>query len=72
MTMQLTDNFRSVLRCIALTLALLTIAARAQITPSQDAYTNTATPTTDYGSKTFLDVDSVRTKKFGRLKPKGS
>ena len=29
-------------------------AAYAQITPSGDSYTNTATPTTNYGSKPLL------------------
>jgi trimeric autotransporter adhesin len=32
---------------------------RAQITPSADAYTNTTTPTTNYGSKPLLDVDGA-------------
>jgi hypothetical protein len=32
--------------------------AYGQITPSQDAYTNTATPTTNLGTKTVLDVES--------------
>lgn len=34
-------------------------AASAQITPSADSYTSTATPTTNYGAKTLLDVDSA-------------
>src|SRR5580704_5673788 len=34
-------------------------AAYAQITPLGDAYINTATPTTNYGSKTLLDVDGA-------------
>ena len=42
------------------TLCLLT-GAYAQITPSGDAYTNTATPTTNYGAKTLLDVESSQT-----------
>jgi hypothetical protein len=33
--------------------------AYAQITPSQDAYTNTAMPTTNLGTKTVLDVESA-------------
>ncbi len=37
-----TLSFRSVLRCVVLILALLTIAAKAQITPSGDAYTKSA------------------------------
>jgi hypothetical protein len=35
------------------------IAAHAQITPIGDAYTNSATPTTNYGAKTLLDVDAA-------------
>jgi hypothetical protein len=35
------------------------IAAHAQITPTGDAYTNSATPTTNYGAKTLLDVDAA-------------
>jgi|GEM_PF-4246229 len=31
----------------------------AQITPSGDSYTNTATPTTNFGAKTLLDVDGA-------------
>jgi hypothetical protein len=34
-------------------------AAYAQITPLGDSYTNTADPTTNYGSKTLLDVDGA-------------
>lgn len=33
--------------------------AYAQITPLGDSYINTATPTTNYGSKTLIDVDGV-------------
>jgi hypothetical protein len=32
---------------------------QAQLTPSGDAYTNTADPTTNYGAKTLLDVESA-------------
>src|ERR1700675_859219 len=35
------------------------LTVHAQITPSADTYTNTATPTTNYGSKTLLDVDGA-------------
>ncbi|MGB7332311.1 MAG: DNRLRE domain-containing protein, partial [Terriglobales bacterium] len=34
-------------------------AAYAQITPLSDSYIDTATPTTNYGSKTLLDVDGA-------------
>ncbi len=40
------------------TVCLLTSAC-AQLTPSGDAYTNTADPTTNYGAKTLLDVESA-------------
>jgi len=46
----------------ALVLSLTLLAwttAHAQITPSADSYTNTATPTTNYGAKTLLDVDGA-------------
>ena len=32
-----------------------------QLTPSADSYTSTATPTTNYGAKTVLDVESSQT-----------
>jgi hypothetical protein len=35
------------------------IAAFAQITPSGDAYTSTATPTTNLGTKPLLDIESA-------------
>jgi hypothetical protein len=35
------------------------LTVHAQITPSADTYTNTATPTTNNGSKTLLDVDGA-------------
>jgi trimeric autotransporter adhesin len=37
----------------------LRTGAHAQLTPSADAYTNTADPTTNYGAKTLLDVESA-------------
>lgn len=43
---------------LLLTLGSLT-AAYAQITPSADAYTNTATPTINLGTKPLLDVESA-------------
>ncbi len=47
------------LACVLLlTLALLT-GAQAQITLSGDSYTNTATPTTNFGAKALLDVESA-------------
>jgi hypothetical protein len=38
---------------------LVATVARAQLTPIGDSYTNTATPTTNYGAKTLLDVESA-------------
>jgi hypothetical protein len=35
--------------------------AHAQLTPSADAYTNTATPTKNFGAATLLDVESSQT-----------
>jgi len=40
-------------------LVFLWSTAYAQITPSADSYTNTATPTTNNGAKTLLDVDGA-------------
>jgi hypothetical protein len=39
--------------------SLLTSAAYGQITPTGDSYTNTSDSTTNYGSKTLLDVDGA-------------
>ncbi len=49
---------------LASLLALILLACMAafgQLTPSGDAYTNTAAATTNYGSKTTLDVESTQT-----------
>jgi Kelch motif len=46
-----------VLLCVAVTFTA--VYAQAQITPSADSYTNSATPTTNYGSKPLLDVDAA-------------
>lgn len=49
-----------ILPALLLGVSLLTgTAARAQITPSADTYTNTATPTTNNGAKPLLDVDGT-------------
>src|SRR4029077_8497475 len=40
-------------------LVFLWSTAYAQITPSADSYTNTATPTTNNGAKFLLDVDGA-------------
>jgi hypothetical protein len=54
-------NLTSKLRFISvLSLILLACtAAYGQLTPSGDSYTNTAAPTTNYGAKTVLDVESA-------------
>jgi hypothetical protein len=47
---------------VASLLSLLLVAWTAvygQLTPSGDSYTNTASPTTNYGAKTVLDVESA-------------
>jgi hypothetical protein len=54
-------NLKTKLRFVSLlylTLLAMT-AAYGQLTPSGDAYTNTADPTTNYGAKTVLDVESA-------------
>jgi hypothetical protein len=44
---------------VALMLVLLVATlSHAQLTPTGDAYTNTADPTTNFGAKTLLDVES--------------
>jgi TGF-beta propeptide len=54
-------TFTAQMRLVSLVglLVFLWSAAHAQITPSADSYTNTATPTTNNGAKTLLDVDGA-------------
>ena len=52
-------NLKSRLAIHLLSALCLLTGAYGQITPSGDAYTNTATPTTHYGAKTLLDVESA-------------
>ena len=54
-------NLKMRLAVLCLSTLCLLASARAQLTPSADAYTNTATPTTNYGAKTLLDVESSQT-----------
>lgn len=58
-------------RCLITIVLLVSLAwmasARAQITPSDDAYTNTATPTTNLGTKPLLDVQSATQTTFIRF-----
>src|ERR1700690_1822924 len=42
-----------------LSMACLLSAAHGQLTPSQDPYINTASPTGSFGAKTLLDVESA-------------
>src|SRR5208282_2285247 len=47
---------------LAAVLSLILLAcmsAYGQLTPLGDSYTNTGTPTTNYGAKTLLDVDGA-------------
>jgi hypothetical protein len=49
---------------LASLLSLILLACTAgygQLTPSGDSYTNTASPNTNYGAKTTLDVESTQT-----------
>ena len=41
--------------------------AYAKLTPSADAYTSTAAPTTNYGAKTLLGVESASQTTFIRF-----
>jgi hypothetical protein len=44
--------------CLASLLLLLALPSVAQLSPSADAYTNTASPSTNYGAQKLLEVDS--------------
>lgn len=50
-----------VINLLSLILLAWTAAAYGQLTPTGDAYTNTADPATNYGAKTLLDVESSQT-----------
>ena len=52
-------NLKSQLLVLLLSLGCLLGSAYAQLTPSADSYTNTAAPTTNFGAKTLLDVESA-------------
>lgn len=54
-------NLKSQLPILLLCAVCLLRSAYGQLTPSADAYTNTADPTTNYGAKTLLDVESSQT-----------
>jgi hypothetical protein len=56
-------NLKTQLRLASLLSLILLVwtTSYGQLTPSQDAYTSTADPTTNYGAKTLLDVESSQT-----------
>ena len=54
-------NLKTQLAVLVLSALGLLTGAYAQLTPSQDAYTNTAAPTTNYGDSKLLDVESSQT-----------
>jgi len=54
-------NLHTQLAALLLSMLCLLTGAYGQLTPSQDSYTNTATPTANYGAKTLLDVESTQT-----------
>ena len=52
-------NLHSLIRFTILLLVLAALPSFAQITPSDDAYTNTGSPSTNFGAKPLLDVQSA-------------
>jgi hypothetical protein len=52
-------TLRSQLLILMLCMVGLLSTGYAQLTPSADSYTNAADPTTNYGAKTLLDVESA-------------
>jgi hypothetical protein len=52
-------NSKTQLAVLFLSTICFLTGAYAQITPSADAYTNTADPTTNYGANVLLDVDGA-------------
>jgi hypothetical protein len=54
-------NLKSQLLILLLCALCLLSGAYAQLTPSGDAYVNAASPTTNYGAKTLLNVESSQT-----------
>jgi hypothetical protein len=58
---------KSQLRTLSTLCALflfVTVTAYGQITPSQDAYTDTADPTTNFGANALLEVDGAIAKAY--------
>jgi hypothetical protein len=54
-------NLKTQLAVLLLSTLCLLTAAYGQLTPSGDAYTSTAAPTTNYGTSKLLDVESSQT-----------
>jgi len=54
-----TQNVQCFSAVVLLMSFFFAIRAHAQLTPTGDAYTNSTTPTTNYGAKTLLDVDAA-------------
>jgi hypothetical protein len=54
-------NWKAKFALLLLSMLGLFTAAHAQLTPSGDSYTNTATPTKNLGAATTLDVESSQT-----------
>ncbi len=52
-------NLKTQLAVLLLSTVCLLTGAYAQLTPSADAYTNSALPTTNYGAATILDVENA-------------
>ena len=50
-----------------LCVTVLAAAAAGQITPSDDSYTLTSTPTVNFGAKTLLEVESAGATTFVRF-----
>lgn len=64
--MRMIPGFRASL-VLALLICMSATIASAQITPSDDSYTLTSTPTTNYGAKTTLEVESAGATTFVRF-----
>ena len=54
-------NLKTQFAVFVLSTACLLTGAFGQLTPTGDAYTNTAATSTNYGAKTLLDVESTQT-----------
>jgi len=60
-------NTATLIRLAVLILLCAALPAFAQLTPSDDAYTNTASPTLNFGGKPVLDVQSVSQNSYIRF-----